>query len=262
MVSTRDDIFHIALLQEFDGSLECDKLIHARHIDTIVIGITHLRRGRYNHNLLGIQTIKNTDDTLFQRCSAHNAVVYNHQIVHMRYQASVCNVVHMSCQVITAVTFGNECTQLDILYRHLLAADAPRKDFLQFLVTGIMPQFLYLSYLQLIKIIIESFEHTIKRHLRRVRNEGEHGVLHLIIYRFQDRVHQLLTQQFPFLINIHVTAPAEIDTLKRACLLFLCPVDLRQTHLSGFIQQDSLPRLQLVDAFDRHIECCLNDRTL
>ena len=261
MISTRNDIFHIALFQEFDGGLECDKLIHARHIDAVVVGITYLRRRRDNHNLLGIQTVKDTDDALFQRCSPHNAVVYNHQIVYVRHQTSIRNVVHMSRQVIAAVAFGNKRTQLDVLYRHFLTADAPRKDSLQFIVTGVVSQLLYLSHLQFIKVVVESFEHTIKRHLRRVRYKGEHGVLHIIIYRFQDRVYQLLTQQFSFLINIHITAPAEIDTFKRACLLFLCPVDLCQAHLSGFIQKDSLSRLQLVDAFDRHIECRLNDRT-
>ena len=86
-------------------------------------------------------------------------------------------------------------------------------------------------------------------------------MLHIIVYRFQDRIHQFFTQQLSFFINIHVASPAEIDSLERTSFLFFRPVDLCQTHLSGLAHKDSLSRLQFIDASGRYIQGSLNDGT-
>ena len=80
----------------------------------------------------GCQTVKNTDDALLQGRSAHDAVVDNHQIILLRNKASVSDVVYVGGQVIAAVAFGNEGTQLDVFDSHFLTADALGKNLFQF----------------------------------------------------------------------------------------------------------------------------------
>ena len=87
-------------------------------------------------------------------------------------------------------------------------------------------------------------------------------MLHIIVYRFQNRIHQFFAQLFSFFINIHVTSPAEIDTFEGTGFLLFRPVDLCQTHLSSLAYKDSLSRLQFIDASGRYIQGSLNDRAL
>ena len=79
-------------------------------------------------------------------------------------------------------------------------------------------------------------------------------MLHIIVYRFQNRIHQFFAQLFSFFINIHVTSPAEIDTFEGTGFLLFRPVDLCQTHLSSLAYKDSLSRLQFIDASGRYIQ--------
>ena len=125
----------------------------------------HLGESRRNNDdFLRMQTIKNTDNALFQCSSPDDAVINNNQIIHMRYQTTVSNIVHMGGQVIPAVAFGDKGTQLDILDGHFFATDTPGQDFFQFLVIGMMSQSLYLLYFQFIQIIVESFQQSIESH--------------------------------------------------------------------------------------------------
>ncbi len=87
-------------------------------------------------------------------------------------------------------------------------------------------------------------------------------MLHIMVYRFQDRIQQFLAQQLSFFINIHVASPAEIDTLEGTSFLLFRPVDLCQAHLSCLAHKDGLPRLQFIDASGRYIQGSLNDGTL
>ena len=168
----------------------------------------------------------------------------------------------MGSQIIPTVAFGDKGTQLDILDGYFLATDTPGQDFFQFLVIGMMPQSLYLLYFQFIQIIVESFQQSIESHFRRIGYKREYGMLHIIVYRFQNRIHQFFAQLFSFLINIHVTSPAEIDTFEGTGFLLFRPVDLCQTHLSSLAYKDSLSRLQFIDASGRYIQGSLNDRAL
>ena len=85
-----------------------------------------------------MQAVEDADNALFQCSSPDDAVINNNQIIDMRYQTTVSNIVHMGGQVIPAVAFGDKGTQLDILDGHFLATDTPGQDFFQFLVVGVM----------------------------------------------------------------------------------------------------------------------------
>ena len=136
-----------------------------------------------------MQTVEDTDNALSQRSTPDDAVINNHQIIHMRYQTTVSDIVHMGGQIIPAVALGDKGTQLDILDGYFLATDTPRQDFFQFLVIGMMSQSLYFLYFQFIQIIVESFQQSIESHFRRIGYKREYGMLHIIVYRFQNRIH-------------------------------------------------------------------------
>ena len=60
-------------------------------------------------------------------------------------------------------------------------------------------------------------------------------MVYILVDGFQDVGHQFLTQQFTFLVDVHVTAAAEIDTLEGARLHLARLVDLHRAELAGFV---------------------------
>ena len=118
-----------------------------------------------------MQPVQNTDDTLFQRRTTHDTVINNHQIIFVRNKTSVSNVVYVCCQIIAGVTFGNERTQLDIFNSHLFTTDTLGKNLFQFAVTGFMSQCFDPLYLQLVQIIVKTFQHTIEGYFGRIGNK-------------------------------------------------------------------------------------------
>ena len=84
---------------------------------------------------------------------------------------------------------------------------------------------------------------------------------HIIVYGFQNRIHQCLTQLFTFAVNIHITTTAEVDAFERASFLFFRFIDLCQTHLAFLVHQNSLSRKQFIDTIGRHIQRSLYNRT-
>ena len=188
-----DGITHPTFFQQGDGCTESDKLLHACHVYSIIIGVTHLRRRGYDDDFLRMQTVEDADDTLLQGSTAHDAVVDNHQIVFVRNQTSVRNIIYMGGKVVAGVSFGDECTQLNVFYSHLLAADTLRKNLLQLCMAGLMPQSLDALYFQLVQIVVKALQHAVKGYFRRIGNKREHGMNHVIINSFQYRVHQFFT---------------------------------------------------------------------
>ena len=156
------------------------------------------------------------------------AVVYDNQIVRAGHEAAVSDVVHMGGKVVATVALGNESTQLNVLNGHLLAPYAAGQDTLQLIVAGVVSQSGNLPHLLLVEIVVQSLQHSVESHFRSIRYKGKDGVVYILVDGFQDVGHQFLTQQFTFLVDVHVTAAAEIDTLEGASFtsrgLLICTV--------------------------------------
>ena len=90
------------------------------------------------------------------------------------------------------------------------------ENLLQFATCWDMVEVGYRFNLLFVEITFESSEHTIVSHLRCVGDEGENGVINIIIDGLEDRVEQLLAQSFAFLIDVAVGATAEIDAFEGA----------------------------------------------
>ena len=70
-----------------------------------------------------MQTVEDAEDTLLQGSTAHNTVVDDNEIIHIRLDASVGYIIHVARQVVAAVALGDEGTELDILPCNLLRTD-------------------------------------------------------------------------------------------------------------------------------------------
>ena len=141
----------------------------------------------------------------------------------------------MGGKVVATVALGNESTQLNVLNGHLLAPYAAGQDTLQLIVAGVVSQSGNLPHLLLVEIVVQSLQHSIESHFRSIRYKGKDGVVYILVDGFQDVGHQFLTQQFTFLVDVHVTAAAEIDTLEGARLHLARLVDLHRAELAGFV---------------------------
>ena len=117
-------MLHVAFFQQRDGSLESDELLHAGHVNAVIVWIAHLGRRRYDDDLFRLQTVQNTDDTLFQGRTSDDAVVNDDKIVLTRNKAAIRDVIYMGCQVISRVAFSDERTQLDVFYGYFFTSDA------------------------------------------------------------------------------------------------------------------------------------------
>ena len=56
---------HAALLYQRHRGTESTELLQTCHVDAVVVGVANLRRTGYHHNLLGMQTVQDLEDTLF-----------------------------------------------------------------------------------------------------------------------------------------------------------------------------------------------------
>ena len=84
LIDLADNAVHAALLEEGEGSLEGDELVHARHVDAVVVGVANLRgRGDDNH-AARVEAVEDADDALAEGRSAHDAVVDDDEVVHAR----------------------------------------------------------------------------------------------------------------------------------------------------------------------------------
>ena len=237
MIGIGYQLLHATLLDQCDGGTEGTEFLKTRHVNTIIVGITDLRRTRYHHNLLWMQTVKNLEDTLFQRSTAHNRVVDYHQIILVCFQRTITDIIDMCCKIITLGVIGNEGTQLDVFPHHLLRPHVPMK-------------------------FTEAVCHTIEGHLGSIRDIGEYSMIHIIVNGPENSRCKLLTQTFALLINIAIRSSTEIDTLKRTGAQLLSRHNLFQPALTVFMHDECLTRLKLTDIFRRQIKRRLEHRTL
>ena len=70
-----------------------------------------------------MQTVEDAQDALLQGCTAHDTVIDDNEIIHIRLDASVGYIIHVARQVVAAVALGDEGTELDILPCNLLRTD-------------------------------------------------------------------------------------------------------------------------------------------
>ena len=123
LVGLLDEVFHLAIFQKLDCRTEHAELFQSCHIDAVIIRIADLRGTGYDNNLLRMQTVEDAQDALLQGSTAHNTVVDDDEIIHIRLDASVGYIIHVARQVVAAVALGDEGTELDILPCYLLRAD-------------------------------------------------------------------------------------------------------------------------------------------
>ena len=179
------DTLHAPLLKQCDSGTESYELAHTRHVNAVIVGITHLRGRAYYHNFLGMQTVKHTDDRLFQSGAAHNGVIDHHKIVTVVLDAPVCHIIYMRRKIIARVSLGDESAQLDILYRDLFHTQSAVKQFCHALRCH-CPLFLHpeqLRGLHFVEIAVEPVHKTDESHLGRVWDEREHGVVNIAVHR-------------------------------------------------------------------------------
>ena len=95
----------------------------------------------------------------------------------------------MGGKVITAVALGDESTQLDVFDGYLFASYATGQDTLQLIVAGIMSQSGNLPDFLLVEVVVQSLQHSVEGHFRRIRYEGKDGMVYILINGFQDVRH-------------------------------------------------------------------------
>ena len=120
LVGLLDEVLHLSVFQKLDGRTEHAELFQSCHIDAVIIRIADLRGTGYDYNLLRMQTVENAEDALLQGSTTHNTVVDDHEIIHIRLDASVGYIVNVARQVVAAIALSDEGTELDILPCNLL----------------------------------------------------------------------------------------------------------------------------------------------
>ena len=200
-----------------------------------------------------MQAIQDADDALSQGRAAHDTVVDHHQVIHERLNAAIGNVIDVGGQVVTAVALGDEGTQLDVFDRHFLAAHPHGEDLLQLLflqeVTPVGDPLL----LQFVQVVVQPLLHSEVGHLGGVGDKREDRMVNVMINGTKDRLHQVLTHPFPFLIYIHIAAAREVDPLKRTGAIGLRGHDLLRAPLAQLVDKDRLAPIQLMDVFHMHV---------
>ena len=159
----------------------------------------------------------------------------------------------MGGQVITAVTLGDEGTQLDIFDRYLLAAHPHREDLLQLLLLQEMTPVGDPLLFQLVEVVVQPLLHTEVGHLGGIGDEREDRMVEVMINGTKNRLHQVLTHPFPFLINIYIATPREVDPLKRAGAIGFGSYDLLRVPLASLIDEDRLASIQLMDLLHMYV---------
>ena len=66
LINIVNDMEHVAFLQQLHCGTKDTELLQARHVDTVVVGVSYLWRTAHHHNLLWVQAVENLQDALFQ----------------------------------------------------------------------------------------------------------------------------------------------------------------------------------------------------
>ena len=128
LVGFHDDVLHTADAEQIDGGAEGDELAEAGHVDAVIIWVTDLRRGGDDDDAARVEAVEDADDAAAEGGAAHDAVVYDDEVVYMGADASVGDVVDVRGEVVAAVALGDEGAELDVFQDDLLAPYALGED--------------------------------------------------------------------------------------------------------------------------------------
>ena len=250
--------------EQFNGRAEGYELVHAGHVDAVVVGIAHLGRRADEDNLARMQSVQNTYDALLQRCSAHDAVVDDDQVVLVGHERAVGDVVDVGGKVVALVALGDEGAQLDVLPGHLLRADVHAHDALHLLLGGLVVarQFANLAHLLAVQRLLKAAQHAVVGHFGRVGDEGEDGVGHVAVDGLRDALRQLFAKVLALLVDVEVGTATEIDTFERTRTLLASGQNLRQHHLARGVHHQSLAGFEFLYLVGFKVECRLQDGSL
>src|SRR5690606_40017058 len=81
----------------------------------ITIGVTNLRRRRNDDDTLRIKAIKNGENTLFERRTAYNRIIYRHYSILMIFHDPIRCIVYVLYHILPVRILRNERTQFCIL---------------------------------------------------------------------------------------------------------------------------------------------------
>ena len=116
-ISVRYHLPHTPFFQQCDGCTKSAEFFQAGHIDTVEIGIAHLRRAADHHYLLGVQAVENLEDALPEGRATNDAVIDDDEVVLVRFQTAVGDVIDVGRKVVAGTCLGDEGPQLDIFPR-------------------------------------------------------------------------------------------------------------------------------------------------
>ena len=122
-IDVSEEALRSAVFVERDGSTESNELVHVRHVNAVVVGVSDLRRGTDDHNAFGMQAVEDADDALSQSGAANNAVVNHDEVVHAGTDAAVGDIIDVCRQIVTRISLGDEGAHFDVFPRHLLSLD-------------------------------------------------------------------------------------------------------------------------------------------
>ena len=113
----------------------------------------------------------------------------------------------MGSQIVTTVSLSNKCTQFYILDRYFFTPNTHGQDLFQFFLLKQVATIGDPFFFQLIQIVVQPLLHPEISDLGRIRDKREDGMIQVVIHRFQDRMHEIISQTLPFPVNIHVATP-------------------------------------------------------
>ena len=249
---------------ESDSGTEGDELVEVRHVDAVVVGVANLRTGTDEHHLLGVQAVEDADDALAEGRASHDGVVDDDEVVHLRFQGAVGDVIDVGSEVVALVALRDEGAELDVLDGNLLAADVVMEDGTQLFPRGAMLlcQSVELLDLLLIHLLLESVEHAVERHFGRVGHVAEDRVLEVAVDGLVDLRGELFTEGFAFAVDVAVTASAEVYALERAGVIAFRSQDLGEGDVAVLVNRQCLSGEKLADAVSGQVEGGLDDRAL
>ena len=122
---------HAVLLEQFYRCAECDEVAQPRHVDAVAVRIADRGRRRADDDLFGSEPVEDADDAAAQRGAPHDRIVEYHEVVRIRADGAVGDVVYMGHQVVAFVVLRDKRAHFDILDRDLFDAGFVMKDFMQ-----------------------------------------------------------------------------------------------------------------------------------
>ena len=138
-----------------------------------------------------MKAVENANDTLAQSGAAHDTVVDYDEIVNVRLQTSVGDVIDMSRKVIPAVAFSNESAELYVLNSHLFTAYSHREDVVNLRCSGwVGNQFFQFLAFQLVEILVHSLYKTEESHFGSVWNIRKNSMLYITINGRKNLIYQ------------------------------------------------------------------------